>query len=239
MEREKKEQLVVDYFKQHPDTYIEEISRETAIPRSSIQRYLHSHQNDIIPERHISIGEQLRKNKQRGHKKGGNSFFQNNVSTKDEKGHFTGSKREHKRKDKIEEKKKNILYITKLFLENPTITLEEFERQLFPLTKDYIYDCLTSQRTKEIIGEEIYNIIKELLRRNQYSFERKIKETPIEYLDRLELTEIEKKIIELRQQGVSQEEIACRLNLSHTTIMEYENRVIEQLNTISGKGKKQ
>ena len=130
------------------------------------------------------------------------------------------------------------LRITKTFLENSTSTLDNLE-ELLPYTRDYIYDCLTSSRTKEMVGEEVYQVIQELLRKNRYSFERKIKDSSIlEHLDEIELTEIERQIMILREKGISQEEIASRLNISHTTVMEYEDRIIERFNNVTKRGQK-
>ncbi len=237
MTKEEKEQLVVEFFKTHPDAYIDEISEETTIPKSTIQRYLQLHQKEIIPTRNITISEQLQRNKQRGKQKGGLTFFENNISLKDEQGRFTGSEKDDQ-KDKVEKKEKDILRITKTFLENSTSTLDNLE-ELLPYTRDYIYDCLTSSRTKEMVGEEVYQVIQELLRKNRYSFERKIKDSSIlEHLDEIELTEIERQIMILREKGISQEEIASRLNISHTTVMEYEDRIIERFNNVTKRGQK-
>ena len=78
---------------------IEEISEGTGISKSSVQRYLtdedairfiYTKDADFIIE---EIKRKLEENKKEGLSKGGINFAKNNISTKDENGHFTGSKK--------------------------------------------------------------------------------------------------------------------------------------------------
>ncbi|MCI9084730.1 MAG: hypothetical protein HFH46_03870 [Bacilli bacterium] len=75
---------------------LEELSKEIGIPSSSIQRYLKEKQ--VIEEYFGSeiyeiIRERLAFNKTEGLSKGGINFVNFNISTKDETGKFTGSRR--------------------------------------------------------------------------------------------------------------------------------------------------
>ena len=90
--------IVVDNFLRDKKT-ISEIEKETGISSSSIQRYLNDEENireiygidaDFIIE---EIQRRLKQNKEKGLSKGGINFAKNNISTKDELGHFTGSVR--------------------------------------------------------------------------------------------------------------------------------------------------
>lgn len=67
----------------------------TKIPRSSVQRYLTCDlASEIFGEEEIDrIRKILEETKLAGKRKGGMNFARNNISTKDELGHFTGSKR--------------------------------------------------------------------------------------------------------------------------------------------------
>ena len=90
--------IVVTNFLKDKKT-IKEISQETGISKSSVQRYLNDKEyireiygldaNFIIEEIH----RKLKQNKEEGISKGGTNFANNNISTKDKLGHFTGSKK--------------------------------------------------------------------------------------------------------------------------------------------------
>lgn len=75
---------------------LEELSEKIGIPSSSIQRYLK--EKEVIEEYFgVEIYEMVREkiefNKIEGLSKGGTNFVNFNVSTKDEFGKFTGSRR--------------------------------------------------------------------------------------------------------------------------------------------------
>lgn len=76
-----------------------DVERETKIPRSSVQRYLHDYNyiKELYPDDYILriaiIESRLDANKIEGYKKGGVNFAINNEATKDGNGKFTGSKK--------------------------------------------------------------------------------------------------------------------------------------------------
>lgn len=75
---------------------LEALAQDIKIPSSSIHRYLH--EKDIIisvfgEEVYDLVREKLALSKTMGLQKGGFNSALNNNYTKDEKGHFTGSKR--------------------------------------------------------------------------------------------------------------------------------------------------
>lgn len=100
-EKERKEKVlrVTKYILENRNATIQQISDYTKIPVSSVQRYLNE---DAIDEMLKDIGidkpseiiqQILVNNKQQAAIRGGNSFAANNISTKDELGKFTGSKK--------------------------------------------------------------------------------------------------------------------------------------------------
>lgn len=75
---------------------LEELSEKIGIPSSSIQRYLKEKQviDEYFGEEiYEMIRERINFNKAEGLSKGGTNFANFNVSTKDEFGKFTGSRR--------------------------------------------------------------------------------------------------------------------------------------------------
>ena len=98
MEKKKSVEKVVTQFLKSKKT-IKEISAETGIPTSSVQRYLNdesyireifgSRANLIIEEIHRKLDQ----NKLEGHVLGGQTYAQNYEATRGYSGLFTGSKR--------------------------------------------------------------------------------------------------------------------------------------------------
>lgn len=89
IEKLEKIKRVLEYFDKHGGT-IAEISEALGIPKSSVQRYLNEASNHI--ERR-SISEYLKSNKHEGTKKGGKISQQRHGFSKDELGHFKGSRK--------------------------------------------------------------------------------------------------------------------------------------------------
>lgn len=85
---------VAKYFFENGGS-IEEVSIATGIPHSSIQRYLHDPLiiTELGQEVYDVIQNKLSENKQEGLEKGGRTYAENNESTKDELGKFTGSRK--------------------------------------------------------------------------------------------------------------------------------------------------
>lgn len=233
-EAKPKDIIVLEYFLKNPDSFISEISEALSISKSSIQRYLQKYLDVVIEDRNITIKEQLEINRRNGQKKGGNNSFKNNDPIRDASGNFIGSVKTTSQVDKEEQKKKDIILITNYYLENPSSTLDEvasFFEELGMFSKYYVYECLTGSKTKEILGEETFRKIKEILEANQYSFKRKVSDIDIESIIELaDLTEDEKKLIKLRMTGnISLDELAKEFGVSRTTVEEYEKKAIEKL----------
>ena len=227
-ERQARERIVVNYFQNHPNDYIQDIAIAIKIPKSTIQRYLKKNEKQLIPGTNITIKEQLEINKIKGRRKGGKKSFENNTSLRDKNGHFQGTIKT-KESNKLELKEQDILLICNYYLDNPTLTLDELEEELGVYQRSYIYNCLTNTSTIEVIGEEKYKKIKENLESNKYSIRRKLKGIDFSLINSDLLTDIELEIIKKRLNNTSQEEIANEIGLSHTTVMEYEDRIIEKL----------
>ena len=150
-----KKNLALEYLLEHPYAFIAEISRATGISKSSVQRYLESFSDVIIPETNQTVKDQLRINKLRGQRKGGITSFENNDQVKDESGKFIGSIKAQSQ-DKELQKQKDILFISTYYLSKGQISLQDLASELSEIgiyTKDYVYDCLTDQRLSGLIGE--------------------------------------------------------------------------------------
>lgn len=238
-----KDIVVLEYFLAHPDSFIGEISEALSIPKSSVQRYIKKYQNINITSRGITIKEQLEINKVKGKKKGGNNFFKNNDSLRDENGKFVGSVKTTSETDKEEEKKKDIILIADYYLKHSTDTIDEivsFFETLGMYSRSYVYDCLTSKKSEEILGKDTFDKIQEQLESNQYSFLRKSSDIDIENLiTQADLSDDEKYIVSMRMTGkVSLDELAKILGVSRTTIEAYEKKAIEKLRKASKKESK-
>lgn len=171
-ETERKMNIVVEYFMTHPDAYIGEISEQTGIPKSSVQRYLERVKDKTISKTGLTIEEQLKINKLRGHRKGGITSFENNDSVKDSSGKFIGSIKTQSQ-DKELQKQKDILVIATYYLYRGQISLQDLTDELSEMdlcgtyTKDYVYDCLTDQRLSGLIGQANANEIAKRLKESR------------------------------------------------------------------------
>lgn len=224
-----KEKLVLDFFIKHPSSYIREIAEATKVSKSSVQRYLQRNAGYRL-DTGVTIGEQLRCNQESGRKKGGETYFQNNTPTRGEKGQFTGSKASTTEEDKVEQKKRDIIFLCNYYVDNYPITFKEMAEQLEELelfTKDYIYHCLTINNLEEIVGEEIASEIYKKLDSSRYSFDKKVgyilSEAPFD------LTPGEDMVIGLRRNNKSQEEVARIIGVSRGTIQKWEMKAIDKI----------
>ena len=97
-EKKEKVQTVVELFLSGKKM-IRDISEETGISKSSVQRYLNDIEfiNGIYGDNASFIIEEIQRklveNKEEGNKLGGDTFASNYESLKDEVGHFTGVRR--------------------------------------------------------------------------------------------------------------------------------------------------
>jgi len=108
-----KEKLVVSYFVNHPESFISEVSLQTGVSKSSVQRYLKKHGNILISEGK-TINDQLTKNRKRGQYQGGIQSFKNNDCLKDKNGRFIGSTPTVSTDDKEVKKREDIKIICKI-----------------------------------------------------------------------------------------------------------------------------
>ena len=160
----------VNFFINNPDVYIVEAAKELSIPKSTIQRYLQRN-GDRKTINGTTISEQLNINKAKGNKKGGDTYYKLNDFTKDSTGKFTGSKKTTT-SDKLIQKEKDIKLISKYYLEHKDMSLEEvssFFKEIELYTKSYVYDCLTSNRSLEVLGDKTYYEIQENLKKHRTS----------------------------------------------------------------------
>ena len=85
-----RDEIIIDYFMMHPDSFIKEIAEATCISRSTIQRTLNKYLYRVLPNGN-TIGEQLKINKVQGNLNGGIQSSVMTLSIKDEDGKFIGS----------------------------------------------------------------------------------------------------------------------------------------------------
>ena len=98
IEKLEKIKEVVSLFLSEDNLTIRDVSETTGISHSSVQRYLHDPLiNEIFGADAKKIIGQIEKklseNYENGIRLGGETFVNNNVSLKDEYGHFIGSKK--------------------------------------------------------------------------------------------------------------------------------------------------
>lgn len=227
-EQLEKEKLVLEYFMNHPNSFIRDIAEETGVPKSSVQRYLQKY-SIIRLSTGLTIEEQLKKNQNLGRQKGGIHYFQNNAPIRDENGKFTGSEYSPSDVDKVEAKKRDILFLATYYIDHYPITCDEMSKQLEELgyTKDYIYHCLTSASLGEIIGESLAEEVDERLTSARYSFDKKVGSRHID--EEISLTPREEVIASLRKQNTSQKQVGRILGVSRGTIQKWESRMIQKI----------
>jgi len=85
-----RDDFIVNYFMEHPDSFIKDIAIETQISRSTIQRTLNKYSHKILANGN-TIGEQLIINKTKGNLYGGITSAKMTLSIKDSDGKFIGS----------------------------------------------------------------------------------------------------------------------------------------------------
>lgn len=231
-----KEQIVVDYFMLHPNSYIKDVSLATGIPKSSVQRYLDKNRKLINPETKKTIEEQLRENKERGNREGGIISNCKNDALKDENGRFIGNVSASVVGVNELVKEDDILFICTTYIENQPMTIDElvlFLKQFKNYTRDYVYKCLTDNRIDSLFDDSIKSQIAFLLDNNRRTFFKKVGIVNLsKYIDIDLLSDVEKKVLESRILGASLEDISKEMNLSHTTIMKIENKAIFKIKEV-------
>lgn len=85
-----RDELIIQYFIDHPDSFIKDIAASTHISRSTVQRTLKKYYNVLLPNGN-TIEEQLRINKIQGNLNGGIQSSIMTLSIKDGEGRFIGS----------------------------------------------------------------------------------------------------------------------------------------------------
>ncbi len=237
-------QVVVDYFLEHPTATNLEISQQTAISKSSVQRYLSA--VDVkgipIPGTGRTIAEQIQFNTKKARQKGGRNTFQKYSAQKNEAGHFVGIAEDSLSEDKEEAKRQDIRNIILYFSKNPYKTIEEIAGDLSSVkignakkvyTRDYVYRCLTDPRVGEMFGEDMAQQILSQLDQNRYGLLRKTNGSlDPSYYDEAGLTEKEKEVLLFRFQDgniLSASEVAEHFGVSKTTILNLEDSAIAKI----------
>ena len=85
-----RDEIIIDYFMMHPESFIKDIAEATCISRSTIQRTLNKYLYRVLPNGN-TIGDQLKINKIKGNLNGGIQSSLMTLSIKDEDGKFIGS----------------------------------------------------------------------------------------------------------------------------------------------------
>jgi len=155
-----------------------ELADITGISKSSIQRYLTDKklvESLTDAETYTIIKDSLLKNKQEGKIKGGINSTKNSVAIKDEAGKFICRIPYEGPIDKEQQKKFDVVYLAGMYLFKD-ISIGQLASQT-GLSRDYIYDCLTSNLINTLLGENIETLLKKKLNSNYpTSMIRKIKE---------------------------------------------------------------
>lgn len=174
MNKEKNILNVVKIFLENPKLTIKEISEITGISSSSVQRYL----NDPIikeifnDETFEKIHDLLNQNKLTARRKGGINSFQNNEPIKDQNGRFIAVKKATNN-CRLEKKCNDILIFANIFLRNSNLSLQQiadFYNENYnldynkPVTRDYVYDCLNSKDSYELLANDLYEVISKQLK---------------------------------------------------------------------------
>lgn len=166
--------LTVNAFLKHPDCSMIELSKLPeleGISKSSVQRYL----NDpvIIDLFGKGVYDKIQRiideKTQEARVKGGINSFKNNQALKSSKGQFIGNI-PLKDDSKVERKINHIIALARIFLTNPSLSLQEIadlynstSAENDKITRDYVYDCLTSEGKYDILSKDVWNLISEQL----------------------------------------------------------------------------
>ncbi len=172
IEQEKKICQVVKCFLSNPNLSNKEIANLTDMSASSVQRFL---TNPIIyqlfgKDTFDKINILLEKRKMDARKKGGLNSFQNNEPIKDSEGKFIGVKPASS-PGRLEKKCQDILVFSNMFLRNPNLSLQQiadFYNENMPgdvkVTRNYVYDCLSSRGSYDLLADNLYEVISEQLK---------------------------------------------------------------------------
>lgn len=167
-DKEKKIFITVKTFLEYPNFTNEELAKLTGFSSSSVQRYL----NDPIIKELFSeetfnkIKELLSNNIKDARRKGGINSFQNNEPVKESNGYFNGNKKSTQT-NRLEKKCNDILIFANIFLQNPNLTLEQiadfynkyYSDKTCDVTRDYVYDCLSSKASYSLLADNLYEVI--------------------------------------------------------------------------------
>lgn len=162
--------LTVNAFLKHPECSMKELAQLPeldGISKSSVQRYL----NDpvIIDLFGRDVYDKIQKiidaKALDARVKGGINSFKNNQALKGANGKFIGSV-PLKDDSKLERKINHIIALARIFLVNPNMSLEQIAEfynsnssENDKITRDYVYDCLTSKDKYNILNEEAWKRI--------------------------------------------------------------------------------
>lgn len=174
MEKEMKICLVVKCFLKNPTLSMQqlaELPELEGISKSSIQRYLNNPTVETLfgGETANKIQELLELKKISAQQKGGINSFLNNKSVKASGGKFVGSIKSPDL-DRLKTKCRHIVTFAGIFLNYPTKSLQEiadFYNGTNPdhetVTKDYVYDCLSSKKQYTVLSEDVWKQIESQL----------------------------------------------------------------------------
>ena len=243
MER-RPQDIVVEYFVTHPTATNIEISENTGISKSSVQRYLANPDigNIEIPSTGRIIAEQIKLNTVKGRQKGGRNTFQTHTPIRNEIGQIVGTQKDSQPIDKEELKKQDIMVILNCFSHHPTYTMDQLAAELSGVkihstgrtyTADYVYRCLNDSRIEELIGPLLASAISARLDANRYGILRKLDGLwGAEFFEQAGLTDQEIAVLDYRftPDGIhSSEAAAHHFGVSKTTINNIENKAVEKL----------
>ncbi len=246
MEGEKtSRQKVVEFFLANPTATNLDISANTGVSKSSVQRILSDPRVGCIriPKTNCTISEQILVNTKKGRQKGGRTTFQTHRALKDEQGRFIGTVEETEEIDKESLKEEDIRMVVVYFSKNSLKTMSEIADDLEGIktpgnpnrtyTRDYVYRCLTDPRVEEVFGPMLATSVCHNLDLNRYGILKKLDGfADLQYLEEADLTEHEKAVLSYRfsQEGIhSADDAAEHFGCSRNAILKTENRAIQKM----------
>ena len=176
LQKKKNILIVVGEFLRNPNLSMKELASLVNMTPSSVQRYLNDDyiKHSLGLDVYNQVQQYLQEHKKNRAQLGGRNFAKNNRALKDENGKFIGSVKEDSELNRNLKKENDIIRLVVFYLGNPTLSLQAIAESFNPpITRDYVYDCLTDDRVLTLFGEDIANQVKLQLEQNRYQLPKK------------------------------------------------------------------
>ena len=228
-----REEQIVDYFINNPESSMKEMESVLHISKSTIQRTLSSSRVKLIPIPSTGriIGEQLEVNRLNGQRRGGRTTFAKYDHIKNADGTFNGLQPTGSKEDKEQVKRSDIVKIVITCVDTGMIfSMNELANYFSGLYQPgYIYRALTDPRVIEIFGENQAKNIINHLEYNQGTFYQKIGSLDLSLIDRISLADRQREVFLYRYNNGdirSADEVSEHFGISRAAVLKLENKVI-------------